>query len=174
MRGRLVNPLIAEIAQLDPVATAADPDGPGPLTSGYDADFQEPVLVPAPSGRGVDARREKPPIRVTCQVEIQSFGELTELATGNSPQSRLVLVFDFQDLAQLGLVDPTTGDALLRIGDRLVAIRELRTGALIQAIRTPPGLYLTEPQPQSFGLGGRRNLLLATFTERALGTRAGA
>jgi len=169
MRGRLINPFAAELAQLDTAATAADPDGPGPLTSGYDADFQETVLLPSPSGRGRDARREKPPIRIPCQVEVQAFGALTELPTGNSPRSHLVLVFHFGDLEQLGLVDPTTGDALLRPGDHLVAIRDLSTGELVQAIRTPPGLYLTEAQPQSFGLGGRRNLLLATFGERALG-----
>ena len=168
MRGRLINPLAAELAQLDTAATAADPDGPGPRTSGYDADFHETVLMPSAGGRDRDARREKPSIRVPCQIEVQSFGALTELATGNSPRSRLVLVFHFADLEQLGLVDPATGDALLRVGDRLVTIRDLRTGALVQAVRTPPGLYLTEPQPQ-FGLGGRRNLLLATFGERALG-----
>lgn len=173
MRGRLINPFAAELAQLDPASTASDPDGPGPLTSGYDADFQETVLVPSPGGRGRDARREKPLIRVPCQVEVQAFGELNELATGNSPRSHLVLVFHFGDLEQLGLVDPTTGDAFLRTGDRLVAIRDLRTGELVQAIRTPPGLYLTEAQPQSFGLGGRRNLLLATFGERALGPQGG-
>jgi hypothetical protein len=169
-----VNAFLAELAPLDTTATAADPDGPGPLTSGYDADFQEPVLVSiAGGGGGQDARREKPPIHVPCQVEVQAFGELTELATGNSPHSRLVLVFHFADLEQLGLVDPTTGDALLRVGDRLVAIRDLRTDELVQAIRTPPGLYLTEAQPQ-FGLGRRRNLLLTTFSERALGARGGA
>jgi len=173
MRGRLLQVFAAELARLDTAATAADPDGPGPLTSGYDADFQETVLVPSGGPRGRDARREKPLIRVPCQIEVQSFGELAELTTGNSPRSHLVLVFHFADLEQLGLVDPTTGDALLRVGDRLVAIRERRTGALIQAVRTPPGLYLTEPQPQ-FGLGGRRTLLLATFGERALGPQGGA
>jgi hypothetical protein len=168
MRGRLLQTFAAELAQLDTAATAGDPDGPGPLTSGYDADFQETVLVPSGSPRGRDARREKPLIRVPCQIEVQLFGELAELATGNSPRSRLVLVFHFADLERLGLVDPATGEALLRIGDRLAAIRDHRTGDLIQAVRTPPGLYLTEPQLE-FGLGGRRNLLLATFSERALG-----
>lgn len=170
MRGRLLQVFLAEIAQLDPAATASDPDGAGALTSGYDPDFQETVLLPSSRGSGQDARREKPSIRLPCQIEIQAFGELVELATGNSPRSRLVLVFHFADLERLGLVDPITGDARLRAGDRLVAIRERRTGELIQAVRTPPGLYLIEPQPQ-FGLGGRRNLLLATFGERALGTQ---
>jgi len=172
MRGRLVNMFAAELARLDVAATAADPDGPGPLSSGYDADFQETVLLPTSSGHGVDARREKPSIRIPCQVEVQAFGELQEVQTGNSPRAQLVLVFHFQDLERMGLVDPATGDARLRVGDRLVAIRDYRTGALIQAIRTPPGLYLTEAQPQ-FGLGQRRNLLLATFNDRAVGTRGG-
>lgn len=170
MRGRLIHAFAAEIAQLDTAATAADPDGPGPRTSGYDADFQETVLVPSGAPRGHDARREKPPIRVPCQIEVQSFDALAELTTGNSPRSRIVLVFHFADLEQLGLVNPVTGDALLRVGDRLVAVHDLRTGELVQAIRTPPGLYLTEPQLQ-FGLGGQRNLLVASFGERALGSQ---
>lgn len=172
MRGRLLQAFLAEIAQLDTAATAADPDGPEPLTSGYDADFQETALLPSAAGAGRDARREKPALRLPCQLEVQSFAALNELATGNSPRSRLVLVFHFHDLERLGLVDPNTGDALLRAGDRLVAIRDRRTGALVQAVRTPPGLYLTEPQPE-FGLGGRRNLLIATFGERALGGQGG-
>ncbi|HET9621813.1 MAG TPA: hypothetical protein VFP84_10620 [Kofleriaceae bacterium] len=134
------------------------------------------MLVPDDGsvGRSHDARREKPAIIVPCQVEVQSFGALTELANGSSPHSHLTLVFHFRDLEQLGLVDPTTGEALLRVGDRLVALRNLHTGDLVQAIRTPPGLYLTEPQPQAFALGQRRNLLFATFEERAQGARAGA
>ena len=173
MRGRLLQVFLAELAQLDPTATAADPDGSGALTSGYDPDFQETVLLPTSRGPGQDARREKAPVRVPCQIEVQAFGELAEVATGNSPRSRLVLVFHFAELERLGLVDPITGDARLRVGDRLVAIRDRRTGELVQAIRTPPGLYLIEPLPQ-FGLGGRRNLLLATFGERALGTQGAA
>jgi len=98
VRGRLINPFAADLAQLDPAATAADPDGPGPLTSGYDADFQETVLVPSAGGRGRDARREKPLPRIPCQVEVQAFGELTELATGNSPRSHLVLVFRVREV----------------------------------------------------------------------------
>lgn len=174
MRGRLISPFLAEIAQLDVSATAADPDGAGPLTSGYDPDFRETVVVPDESWRGRDARREKPLIRVPCQVEVSTFGAEQELATGNSPRSQLVLVFHFRDLERMGLVDLETGDATLRVNDRLVAIRDFNTGGIVQAIGTPPGLYITEAQPQSFGLGLRRNLLLVTFDERALGPRGGA
>jgi hypothetical protein len=63
---------------------------------------------------------------------------------------------------------------MLRVNDRLVSIRDYHTGDVVQAVRTPPGLYITEVQPQSFGLGLRRNLLLATFNERALGPKGAA
>lgn len=173
MRGRLLQVFLAELAQLDTARTATDPDGAGPLTSGYDADFQETVLLPSTAGPGRDARREKPPLHLPCQIEVQSFAALTELATGNSPRSHVVLVFHLRDLERQGLVDPSTGDALLRVGDRLVAIRDRRTAEIVQALRTPPGLYLIEAQPE-FGLGGRRNLLSATFGERVLGGQGGA
>lgn len=173
MRGRLINPFLAELAQLDTEATAADPDAAGPLASGYDPDFRETVIVPAATGRGVDARKEKAPLRIPCQVEVGAFEALQQLAAGNSPNSRLTLVFHFEDLERMGIVDPSTGDALVRVNDRLVAIRDL-AGSLVQAVRTPPGLYATEVQPQSFGLGLSRNLLLVTFEERELGARAGS
>jgi hypothetical protein len=171
VRGRLINPFLAEIAQLDTVATAADPDGAGPLVSGYDRDFKETALVPGAAWRGTDARREKAALRVPCQVEMQTFGELQELLTGMSPRSHLALVFHFEDLERLDLVEPSTGDARLRVDDRLVSLRDYHTGDLVQAMRTPPGLYITEVQPQSFGLGLRRNLLIATFNDRALGPK---
>jgi hypothetical protein len=173
MRGRLINPFIAELAQLDTVSTAEDPDGAGPLLSGYDADFKETVIVPAATGRGVDARKEKTPVRVPCQVEVGAFEAMQQVTAGNSPNSRLTLVFHFQDLERMGLVDADTGDALVRVNDRLVAIRDM-AGALVQAVRTPPGLYVTEVQPQSFGLGLSRNLLVVTFEERELAPRTGA
>ena len=173
MRGRLINPFVAELARLDTVATAADPDGPGPLTSGYDPDFKETVMVPATGERGTDARKEMPSIRIPCQVEVGTFEALQQLASGNSPDSKVTLVFHFRDLERMGLVDPGTGDALLGVNDRLVAIHDL-VGNLVQAVRTPPGLYATEVQPQSFGLGLNRNLLLVTFEERELGVRGAA
>jgi hypothetical protein len=82
-------------------------------------------------------------------------------------------VFHFRDLERTGLVDAATGEARLRINDRLVAIHTLH-GELVQAIRTPPGLYATEVQPQSFGLGLSRNLLLVTFDEREIAVRGAA
>ena len=44
--GRLIFDFLAELYRLDTQAMeTVDPDGPGPLTGGYDPDFKEPVLV---------------------------------------------------------------------------------------------------------------------------------
>lgn len=173
MRGRLIIPFLAELAQLDTQATAADPDGAGPLTSGYDADFREPILTG--TSPGTVRRVEHTAIRVPCQVEVAAFDALNEMAAGNAPSSRVVLVFHFADLEAAGLVDATTGEALIRPRDRLVSIRKCTPDApIIQAIRTPPGLYAVDAQPQSFGLsGGERNLLIVGFEQRDVSTTAG-
>ncbi|NVJ28857.1 hypothetical protein HUW62_47470, partial [Myxococcus sp. AM011] len=88
--------------------------------------------------------------------------------SGNSPRTSFELVFHFRDLERLGLVDAATGDALIRPSDRLGALYDV-AGALVQAVRTPPGLYVTEARPTGFGLHRRRprrNLLLVTFNDR--------
>lgn len=167
MRGRLINPFMATIARFDSAATAEDPDGAGPLTTGMDPDFREPTVHTSAEGKRTDARKEDT-VSIRCQVEIGTYGELQQLLAGNNPQSRLVLVFHFKDLEEASYVDPETGDALLRINDRLVEIREM-SGKLAQAF--PRGVYATEVQPQSFGIGRSRNLLLVTFMGRDSTTR---
>lgn len=173
MRGRLINPFLVELAQLDTAATDEDPDAGGALVSGYDDDFREPVRVSDGTTAGADARREKDHIFVPCQVEVVTFDQLRMLGSGDVPNYQLRLVFHFEELERMGLVDPATGKALIRKNDRLVAIREC-SGALVEAVATPPGLYATEPQPQSFGLSGsKRNLLLVTFEDREQGSAGG-
>lgn len=169
MRGKLIFPFLAELFRWDAAAMAADPDGTGELTSGYDPDFKEPVLVDADDdGVAERIRREFPPIRVPCQVEPEAFQALRMATAGNTPKSSLDLVFHFRDLERLGLVDPITGDALLRPSDRLGGLYDV-AGRLVQAVRTPPGLYVSEARPIGFGLGRRhprRNLLLVSFEDR--------
>jgi len=170
MRGRLIFPFLAELHRLDTLATAAaDPGGPGPHTGGYDLDFKESVLVDLDDdGVGERVREEHPPVRVPCQVEPEVFDQLRAFGSGNSPRSRVELVFHFRDLERLHLVDPATGDALVRPGDRLGAIYDVKE-ELIQAVRTPPGLYVTEARPIGFGLNRsrpHRNLLLVSFDDR--------
>ena len=172
MRGRLIFPFLAELWRLDTRATdVTDPDGPGPLVGGYDPDFKESVLVSrAGTNVGDRVRVEHPPVRIPCQVEPEVFDALREYASGNAPRTRVELVMHFADLERLGLVDAGSGDALVRPGDRLAGLLDT-AGALVQAIRTPPGLYVTEARPFGFGLGlrrSRRNLLLVVLNDRQL------
>ena len=172
MRGRLINPFLAEIARLNTVTTDSDPDGAGPLVSGYDPDFKETLVFDEANTRR-DARTEMPPILIPCQVEVGTFEMLNQMTSGNSPNTKITLVFHFRDLERMDLINPSTGEARLRVNDRLVAIRDFEKN-LVQAVRTPPGLYAKEVQPQSFGLGQARNLLLVMFEERELGIKGAA
>src|SRR5690606_35219590 len=160
MRGRLIFPFMAGLHRLDTQAMAPD----------YDEEFKEPVLVDSDDdGVGEPFRREHPPVRVPCQVESEAFEALRMATSGNTPRSSFSLVFHFRDLERLGLVDAATGDALIRPSDRLGALYA-RVGELVQAVRTPPGRYVTEARPIGFGLHRRRpsrNLLLVSFQDRA-------
>jgi len=167
-RGRLIFPFMVDIAQLDTAATAADPDVGGPLVSGYDPIFREPVIVPpgSGSGRGQVVRVETL-VQLFAQIEPASEDTLSMQATGRSPDSRTTLIFHFEDLERVGMVDLATGRPLLRgPGDRLVAVRHPTTGALIHSYPNPPGMYATEVQSRGFGLGPDRNLLLVVFESR--------
>lgn len=169
MRGRLIFPFFAEIAQLDTVETAADPDGAGPLTSGYDDDFRTVIHVPQAGGGGASARKEKPVILVPCQIEPIDFDKLQQFASGNIPERDVTLVFHFSDLEELGLVG-SDGNALIRFGDRLSAIRQCPSAELVQEVTNPPGLFAVGIRPSGFGLsGGERNLLIVGFNDREQG-----
>jgi hypothetical protein len=155
MRVRLVRPLLAEIAQLDTLATAQVP--------GYDPDFQEPRA---------GTRQEKPLIQVPAQIEITAHAVLQQSMAGNVPDSRLVLVMDYADLARRGLIDPATNETTLRTGDRLVRLLN-GIGVVIETYPNPPGMFLTELRPVC-GLARDRNLLLAFFNDREQGLVRGA
>lgn len=166
MRGRLIFAFQARIHRLDRALMIVAPPESG---RGFDPDFHEPVLVDRDDdGVGERERLELPPVLVPCQVEPKKMDEQTVFAAGNSPDSKLQLVMHFRDLERLDLVDRDTGEALIAAGDRLGALHD-RAGELVQEIRTPPGLYVTEARPLGFGLDRtrpRRNLLLVTFEDR--------
>jgi hypothetical protein len=175
MRGRLINPFLVEIVRLDQVATAADPDGAGPRTSGYDPVYRETVTLPSTDLLGTDARLEHPPVRVPAQMHTgPTPGQLMALkptVTGNVASGNIQILVHFEDLDRLGLVDPVTKTALLKVGDRLTAIYDMEEN-LLQEILTPPGLYCTEAVP-IFGLGRNRNLLQLSFESRDEGQAVG-
>lgn len=170
-RGRLIFPFLVDIAQLDTAATAADPDAAGPLVSGYDGDFREPVAVaPLSSSAIAEPRRVETIVQLKAQIENEEQERMQMMITGRSPNGRLALVFHYADLEAAGMVSSETGRPLLRApGDRLVAIRNVHTGELIEAIPAKPGLFAVEVRSIGFGLGTFRNLLMMIFEERDLG-----
>jgi hypothetical protein len=171
--------VLVEIAQLDTLATAQDqPDdnAVGAKSPGYHPNFRESRLLPpttateAGSPRGESARKEKV-IRCLAQWEVENYDFLQQWASGNSPGHRIGLVFHYRDLKTRGLVDDD-GNAKIHVNDRLCAVYHAKTKALIQEIRNPPGLYITQLEPGSMGLrGGERNILLATLEDRERSTR---
>lgn len=170
-RGRLIFPFLLEIARLDTVATEADPDAAGPLESGYDEVFREPVLVPSGGSQTGTLNRVETIIEVRGQFEPGEVENLNALISGNSPVGQLVAYLHFKELEDRGLLDPN-GQASFKTDDRLVSIKELN-GDLVQQIPDPPGLYVQEVSPRGWGLGPRpkRNLLRLVFEPRLLSTR---
>lgn len=175
MPGRLINPFLAEIARLDIVATAADPDAGGPLTSGYDEDYRETRIRPTVSRVGEDMRREFPLVRIPAQFHTgPTPGQLLALkpvVTGNVASASVQVLLHFDDLYRLNLIDSDTQTALIKVGDRLHAVYKM-DGTLVQMIPTPPGLYVTMAVP-IFGLGSERNLLEVSLESRDTGQAIG-
>jgi hypothetical protein len=167
-RGRLIYPFVIELYQLDTAATDADPDGVGPLTSGYDEDFREPVKVLSdPDDQlGASARVESGPIYIEVQIEPNMYERLQMMLSGESPESRFVVIAHYDYLERNGLIEAATGRPLIRKNDRLSKILQVNTGTLIEEIPNPPGLFIHQIQSRGFGLGPERNLLLIAFEER--------
>lgn len=185
MRGRLIFPFIIELAQLDTDATGADPDGTlsdgtdNVITEGYDNVFREPVAIrrdldndgaPDSDDTTGEAHRVEKCITLPAQIHPDTFDQLQQLFTGANQNAAIDLWLHFRDLEKNGLVDPDTGQALIKQNDRLARIFDC-DGKLIQEIPDPPGLYITQVKTTGFSFGRSRNLLVLTLQEREQGTR---
>jgi hypothetical protein len=151
MLGRLISPVLAHLAPFVG-ASAEDPD------------FKEPRRF-GNEGPGVPACTEGAPLRLPCQVEPDEVEALRMEANGETPRSRLHLVFHRRDIRRLGVAP--------KVRDRLVALTTLR-GEPITEFPNPPGLFATEARPLSFGLSrtcATANLLRVTFEDRPQGAR---
>lgn len=150
---------------LDAVATRAE-TGTG-FSAGFDDDFQEIVVVSTPQGRKTD-RDELASVFIPSQIEDPTFDVLRQLAGGAQLDTKLTVVWAMKDLLALGLVVPETGEPRVRQNDRLVSIRDKHMN-LVQAIRTPPGLYVLEVRP-TWGVAQARDLFVVSFQDRQQGS----
>ena len=173
MRGRLIFPMVIEIAQLDTTATEAVDSG-----TGYDDVFREPnkqsdtvgdQTLTADEQTG-DSPRQETLIRIQAQIEPTTMDTLRQMQAGDTPDAEIVCVAHWQELEDLGYVD-ANGEPTIRKNDRLNAIYTCEE-ELIQTIRTPPGLYVVDVTSIGFGFGTTRNLLRITFQERELSVPA--
>lgn len=154
MRGRLICPFIAAIDRIDTDETRA--------AGAYDDDFR--TFVPG------QRRVELLTLRLPCQIEVNTY-ELQQMTrNGNAPLYLIQLVFHFETLEREALVHELTGDALIRVGDRLTGIYDKVTNALIQQI-PGDGMYARKVEPQGYGIGLKRNLLFVLFEDRAKAVR---
>jgi hypothetical protein len=145
-RGRLIKPIMVEICRLDLAATQ------------FDQDFREPALVSSADRLGAPDRKEMAAFRIPAQVDNKFADRLTMAAAGDLKQTFVVLILHFMDIEAMNLVHPTTGQCLLKSGDRLAGLYQ-ENGSLIQTYPSPPGVFVRESTPVGIGLGGQRNLL---------------
>jgi hypothetical protein len=158
MRGRLIHQFTIELAQLDTRATEDVLDG------GYDPVFGEPRRIADGTQTGAPSRRETR-LTIEAQVDPSMFNAARTLAGGQVREARLTCIVHYRDLERRGLID-LTGSPKIRVGDRLVAVRD-RQGHVVLPVPDPPGLYLRQTLPRSFGYGGKVNLLELEFLPRS-------
>lgn len=159
---------LAVVHRLNPSATRSlQPAG---QESGYDKDFREPITYDATrQGKVVreNARSELPAIRIPCQVEMIRFERLAQAPPGDDPQTGFTLVFHRMDLKRLKLIDKDTKRLLLKVNDRISAIESFKQPRVPTVHIDPPGLYIVELQPGSFGFGiDGTDLYLAYLSDR--------
>jgi hypothetical protein len=144
----LLWPVKAVIRRLDIGATYnVDPPGDD-YDEGYDKILGEPVIYRT-SGTRTHPRQEMSAVEVECQIEMQRYEELRATFGGDDPVTNIALVFHRVELKALGLVDASTGDCLLKPGDRIQSIK--KNGNVVRTFQK--SLYIYELRPRSWGFG---------------------
>jgi len=163
IRVPLLDPVDAVISRLDIQATQnANPVGPA--TSGYDRHLREPVISRTAGGIRQVATQYMAQIRVPCQVKVLTDDELSMIGDGNAPMSRRVLVMHRGHLETLGLLR-TSGDCVLKTGDRLDRMEKRRLGLAIETFIKP--LFVFEVAARGWGMGpAGRDLVFVTLMHR--------
>jgi hypothetical protein len=174
LQGRLIFAQWTAILRLDPAATVA---------AGQHPVFKEPIPSYSPAGKAGAVRSDtrkyiQPPVFIQAQIERYTYRQMRQGQGGDVPDSKLTLVMLAADLKRLGLLDPDTGEPVLKKDDKCLgtwsscSTAKQAVAALMkqaQNVIDPPGLYCTEIKPGGEGLGGTRNLFIMTFDDREHG-----
>jgi hypothetical protein len=122
---------------------------------------------------GPPSRVELADLVVPIQVDEEQLEQLNQAIAGDSPISFFDTTVGRRDMRRLGLVNADGGLTIPK-QTRLKELRRRRTGELISRIVDPPGLYLHEIRPQSFGLALRNptaNIYTLHFRAREMSVR---
>ena len=154
--------------QLDVDATRAnDIDGVGGFESGYDDIFNEPRVGGEEQVR--TTARVETQVRFKVQVEPEQNDMSQMLAGGSQMARRFSLIAFVPELRTLGLMNED-GTSKIKQGDRVHQLRHVLTYAVITTFTDPPGLYVTEVRPLSYGFPSMdQNLLQIICTDRKQG-----
>jgi len=165
----LIWPMQAVIYRSDQDSTwSVDP--PGDLDEGFDPLLREPIIYRDPvTTERESARQELAAVRVPCQVETAKTEDLQQIVVGDDPVTDEVLVVSRPDLKWLGLVDLTTGNNLLKPGDRIECLEKYRMpGTVVRTYVKPLYIYrIVAPRSQGFGEDGYDLELIYTAHRRA-------
>jgi hypothetical protein len=161
-RGRLIQRFVAVLYRIDTAATAAVVGG------GYDPEFGEPLPVANGSLLGASSLRERPALRLPCQLDRKTWGAAGAARSGYEENADIILVFHYPDLEAAGLIG-TDGVPQIFPGDRIGAIEDVG-GAVQETFANPPGMFVTDLERAGHGLAAfgmpRFNLLIAYCSKR--------
>lgn len=147
MANCLIFPKLATIGRLDTAATNLS-------TPGVNSALRTMRTTNANDGSPRVQAQKYVSITLEAQVETGQEKNARMTPMGNSPNSNLRLVFDRGDCESAGLLDPATGESLLKTGDRLESITEL-DGTSYWSPRHGHTAYLRVTQAELTDLGFR-------------------
>lgn len=138
----LLNTLNLVVYRLD-IPSGWSEDPPGDATKGYNPTLREPRVSRTAGARSV-VRKEMTAVKIPVQVEVQTDHQLRMVFGGDAPNSQIAFVARRRRLERMGLTDSTTGNCLIKRGDRVSHLE--KRGKVVKAFQATP---LTAPQPDS-------------------------
>lgn len=119
---------------------------------GYDDVYGGTKRIPDGSLNGLDSRRERPVLRIRCQVDRNTWGENVMGPGGKETRADVVLVLERDDLVTEGLLD-ANGVPYIEADDRIEKIEKNDAAQTVMwAYPDPPGLWVHKVEPAGYGL----------------------
>jgi hypothetical protein len=131
----LLFPVLVELKLIDHAATAA--------TGGHTAGRRRVAVENANDGTARRKLLEEKMVRALAQFESGSQRQLSWTPAGDAPRTTAGYLFDAEDLAGRGLINPTNNLPVFQTGDRVVAWYDIDTEDLLVKL-DEPGIKITE------------------------------